>query len=125
MIKSLYLCTTRTRQASQRCSNVRVVFLYVHFIMTATIPFGKQYTDSHNLVKHLKSRGLSVEDDTKAQHYVEHIGYYCVIRTKRQFTVLKSVNCRFVVFCPQFNILERIIPDFLSWEHCGINMLNL
>ncbi len=25
----LYLCTTRTRQASQRCSNVRVVlFLY-------------------------------------------------------------------------------------------------
>ena len=76
MIKSLYLCTTRTRQASQRCSNVRVVFLYVHFIMTATIPFGKQYTDSHDLVKLLKSRGLSVEDDTKAQHYLEHIGYY-------------------------------------------------
>ena len=76
MIKSLYLCTTRTRQASQRCSNVRVVFLYVHFIMAATIPFGKQYTDSHDLVKLLKSRGLSVEDDTKAQHYLEHIGYY-------------------------------------------------
>ena len=76
MIYSLYLCTMRTRQASQRCSNVRVVFLYVHFIMTATIPFGKQYTDSHDLVKILKSRGLSVEDDTKAQHYLEHIGYY-------------------------------------------------
>ena len=110
MIYSLYLCTTRTRQASQRCSNVRVVFLYVHFIMAATIPFGKQYTDSHDLVKLLKSRGLSVEDDTKAQHYLEHIEYYCVIRTKRQFTVLKSVNCRFVVFCPPIQHLGKNYP---------------
>ena len=26
-----YLCSTRTRQASQRCSNVRVVFVYIRF----------------------------------------------------------------------------------------------
>ena len=27
--ESSYLCSTSTRQASQRCSNVRVVFLYI------------------------------------------------------------------------------------------------
>ena len=29
----LYLCSARTRQASQRCSNVRVVFVYNTFIL--------------------------------------------------------------------------------------------
>ncbi|MBQ0020593.1 MAG: hypothetical protein KBT39_08750 [Bacteroidales bacterium] len=44
--------------------------------MATTIPFGKHYSDPHDLVRLLKSRGLSVEDDTKAQHYLEHVGYY-------------------------------------------------
>ncbi|MDE5783396.1 MAG: Abi family protein [Prevotella sp.] len=44
--------------------------------MATTIPFNKPYCEPHDLVKLLKSRGLSIEDDNKAQHYLEHIGYY-------------------------------------------------
>ena len=75
MKKSSYLCIARTRQASQRCSNVRVVFLYIR-LMAATIPFSKPYSNPHDLIALLKSRGLSISDDAKAEHYLEHIGYY-------------------------------------------------
>ena len=68
-----YLCSTRTRQASQRCSNERVVFLYY---MTERIPFGKHYTEEQNLITLLQSRGLSITDVNKANHYLTHIGYY-------------------------------------------------
>lgn len=44
--------------------------------MATTIPFGKHYSEPYDLVRLLKSRGLSVKDDVKAQHYLEHIGYY-------------------------------------------------
>ena len=63
---------TRTRQASQRCSNVRVVF----FMSAMRIPFQKPYTNPFDLVNLLKSRGLTVCDESKATHYLEHIGYY-------------------------------------------------
>ena len=64
---------TRTRQASQRCSNVRVVF----FIMTTNrIPFSKTYTSPHDLVSLLQSRGLSINDAVRAERYLEYIGYY-------------------------------------------------
>ena len=51
-------------------------FFHVRFIMATTIPFGKHYSEPHDLVRLLKSRGLSVKDDVKVQHYLEHIGYY-------------------------------------------------
>lgn len=44
--------------------------------MDTTIPFGKSYSEPHDLVGLLKSRGLSIEDDDKAEHYLEYIGYY-------------------------------------------------
>ena len=51
MIKDYsYLCSTRTRQASQRCSNVRVVFVYTHLNMANLIPFAKRFESSENLV---------------------------------------------------------------------------
>ncbi len=68
-----YLCTTRTRQASQRCSNVRVVFLY---IMNNKIPFQKTFTRAHELVSLLQSRGLLIDDNKEAERYLEYIGYY-------------------------------------------------
>jgi len=74
MIFYIYFCITRTRQASQRCSNVRVVFLYT--TMAITIPFGKNYTKPRDLVSLLISRGLTVRYTNKAEHYLEHIGYY-------------------------------------------------
>lgn len=44
--------------------------------MTNTIPFGKSYTSPHDLVSLLQLRGLSIPDALKAEHYLEHIGYY-------------------------------------------------
>ena len=44
--------------------------------MTNTIPFGKSYTSPHDLVSLLQLRGLSITDALKAEHYLEHIGYY-------------------------------------------------
>ena len=69
----LYLCTTRTRQASQRCSNVRVVLFYT---MNNRVPFQKSYTSARDLVCLLQSRGLTVTDPAKAGRYLEFIGYY-------------------------------------------------
>ena len=69
----LYLCTTRTRQASQRCSNVRVVLFYT---MNNRTPFQKPYTSARDLVCLLQSRGLTVTDPAKAGRYLEFIGYY-------------------------------------------------
>ena len=95
----LYLCSTRTRQASQRCSTddkpramsnlfehcrgakeveiikaqiVRGVFLF----MAHLIPFIKQFSSSAELVTLLRSRGLYIEDQQKAEDYLDNIGYY-------------------------------------------------
>ena len=68
-----YLCSTRTRQASQRCSNERVVFFIA---MTTKITYSKSYTEESSLIALLQSRGLSITDESKAQHYLTHIGYY-------------------------------------------------
>ena len=40
------------------------------------IPFYKTYTNAHNLVTLLRSRGLTVNDPAKAERYLEYIGYY-------------------------------------------------
>ena len=44
--------------------------------MTNTIPFGKSYTSPHDLVSLLQIKGLYIPDALKAEHYLEHIGYY-------------------------------------------------
>lgn len=44
--------------------------------MLAKIPFNKSYTSPHDLVQILKSRGLLILDEVKAEHYLMHIGYY-------------------------------------------------
>ena len=72
-IKSTTFVPTRTRQASPRCSNVRVVLFYT---MSNRIPFQKPYASTHDLVRLLQSRGLTVADTAKAERYLEFIGYY-------------------------------------------------
>ena len=44
--------------------------------MITTIPFGKPYKPADQLIALLKSRGLSIDDEMKAEHYLQHIGYY-------------------------------------------------
>ena len=73
MKKCSYFCSTRTRQASRRCSNVRVVFF---MSMPNRIPFHKTYTNAQDLVALLQARGLTINDPTKAERYIDYIGYY-------------------------------------------------
>ena len=40
------------------------------------ISFQKPYTNAHDLVGLLQSRGLTINDPVKAENYLEFIGYY-------------------------------------------------
>lgn len=44
--------------------------------MTTKIPFIKTYSTPQELVQLLKTRGMEITDEEKAQHYLSHIGYY-------------------------------------------------
>ena len=44
--------------------------------MDNRVPFNKTYTNPHDLVNLLQSRGLAVADPAKAERYLEYIGYY-------------------------------------------------
>ena len=44
--------------------------------MASQIPFKKTYTSSHDLVTLLQSRGLTIANPTKAERYLDYIGYY-------------------------------------------------
>ena len=44
--------------------------------MITTIPFHKGYTSPKDLTTLLMSRGLTIRDTSKAEHYLMHIGYY-------------------------------------------------
>ncbi len=46
------------------------------FIDMARINFTKTYSNSADLVKLLKSRGMEINDEHKAEDYLENIGYY-------------------------------------------------
>ena len=49
---------------------------FYFYIMSNRIPFSKPYTNAHDLVQLLQSRGLSVNDTAKAEGYIDYIGYY-------------------------------------------------
>ena len=63
-----YICNTRTRQASLQCLNRRVVFFMAHY--------NKTYQAPGQLLALLKSRGLSVNNSTRAEECLRRIGYY-------------------------------------------------
>ena len=44
--------------------------------MSNRTPFHKTYSNAHDLVTLLKSRGLTIDDPAKAERYLEYIGYY-------------------------------------------------
>ena len=49
---------------------------FYFYTMSSRIPFQKPYTSAHDLVSLLQSRGLTITDGTKAEQYLEYIGYY-------------------------------------------------
>lgn len=44
--------------------------------MATRIPFIKTYSTPQELVQLLKTRGMKITDEEKAQHYLSRIGYY-------------------------------------------------
>ncbi|MBR5335419.1 MAG: Abi family protein [Bacteroidaceae bacterium] len=44
--------------------------------MATTIPFSKGYSNPHDIISLLQSRGLHISDTNKAEHDIERIGYY-------------------------------------------------
>ena len=57
---------TKPLNDAQMCGS----FFYMT-TMTTRIPFPKGYKDSHDLVQLLLSRGLSISNHTKAEHYLK------------------------------------------------------
>ena len=49
---------------------------FYFYAMSNRIPFQKPYTNAHDLVSLLQSRGLKITDITKAEQYIDFIGYY-------------------------------------------------
>ena len=49
---------------------------FIFIPMANRAPFHKTYTNPHDLVNLLQSRGLAIDDPTKAERYLEYIGYY-------------------------------------------------
>ena len=57
------VCRTRTRQASQRRSNVRVVFVYTHLNMVNLIPFTKRFGNPTTTTKHHNNKkGVTLQE---------------------------------------------------------------
>ena len=79
---------TTNRGQCQTCLNIAAVrrgkrFLeaqmcgsFYFYTMSNRISFQKPYTSAHDLVWLLQSRGLTITDTTKAESYLEYIGYY-------------------------------------------------
>ena len=49
---------------------------FYSYTMNNRVPFQKPYTNAHDLVCLLQSRGLSISDTAKAEQYLDFIGYY-------------------------------------------------
>ncbi len=49
---------------------------FYFYTMSNRIPFQKPYTNASDLVRLLQSRGLAITDMSKAESYLEYIGYY-------------------------------------------------
>ena len=49
---------------------------FYFYTMSNRGPFQKPYTNAHDLVRLLQSRGLAIADAAKAKRYLEFIGYY-------------------------------------------------
>ena len=68
----MYLCINRTCQASQRCSNRWVVFLYTH----GSSFYQNISNATRQHVELLQDRGLLISDEQKAEEYISTIGYF-------------------------------------------------
>ncbi len=81
------------------------------------------YADQLNL---LKSRGLSIEDDAKALHLLEHIGYYrlsgywysllALPKASHQFKLQASFNTAFRLYCFDRELRQLVLGEIEKIE---------
>ena len=81
---------------------------YFYTLMTKTIPFVKGYSDPHTLVSLLQSRELAIPDESKAEHYLKHIGYYrlsaymfpflCLPKEEHKYKANASFEARMMLY---------------------------
>lgn len=69
--KKTYLCSTRTPKP---LDNAQIGGRFIFIPMSTN--FNKSYTTPIDIVQLLRERGLGIADESKARHYIEHIGYY-------------------------------------------------
>ncbi len=63
--------------------------------MSNQVPFQKAYTNAHDLVSLLQSRGLTITDTFKAEKYLENIGYYRLSAYMYPFLLIPKDQHRF------------------------------
>ena len=95
--------------------------------MATRIPFIKTYSTPQELVQLLKTRGMEITDEEKAQHYLSHIGYYRLSAymypllsiPKEQHLFKQGVTFGKVMF-RAYNTDNQIIIDtvLVSYEIC-------
>ena len=69
--------TFATREPAKPLNDAQMCGSFCFYrYMAAKIPFIKTYSTPHELVQLLKTRGMEITDEEKAQHYFSHIGYY-------------------------------------------------
>ena len=73
----MIISTVAAREPAKPLNDAQMCgsFLFYGYMATK-IPFIKTYTTPHELVQLLKTRGMEITDEEKAQHYLSHIGYY-------------------------------------------------
>ena len=69
--KRPYICNTRTPKP---LNNAQIGGRFIFIAMS--INFNKSYTTPTSIVQLLRERGLGIADESKALHYIHHIGYY-------------------------------------------------
>ena len=67
----MYICSTRTPKP---LDNAQIGGRFIFRPMS--INFNKSYTTPANIIQLLRERELEIADESKAQHYIKHIGYY-------------------------------------------------
>ena len=64
------------REPAKPLNDAQMCGSFLYMYMAAKIMFRKTYSTPHELVQLLKTRGMEITDEEKAQHYLSHIGYY-------------------------------------------------
>ena len=76
LVLSMIIRIFAAREPAKPLNDAQMCGSFFYRPMAARIPFVKTYSTPQELVRLLKTRGMDITDEEKAQHYLSHIGYY-------------------------------------------------